>query len=122
MTESTTHSLETDGVRVDEGFECTACGNRWYYTRRRCSECGVDDISRYDLTRGTLVTRTEVHATPPDVRRPNRLGLARFGDVHVVAQLGGSDIAAGDRVEFVGTHRLRDRQDATAPRLTVVED
>lgn len=122
MTESTTHSLETDGVRVDQGFECTACGNRWYYTRRRCSECGADDISSYDLQHGTLVTRTEVHATPPDVRRPNQLGLARFGDVTIVAQLAGGDVAVGDCVKFVGTHRLRNRQDAMAPRLTIAED
>lgn len=109
-------------LRVDQAFECPTCDTRWYYTRVRCPNCGEGDVRTYELGRGELVAVTEVHATPRDVRSPNRLGLARFGDVQAIAQLADDATAVGDRVAFAGAHRLRDGDDVSAPRLTRVPD
>lgn len=119
MSDTELRHRPTDRLRVDQGFECERCGHRWYYTKPRCPECGDDAVSTYDLPRGELVAVTEVHATPSDVRSPNRLGLARFGDVQIVAQLDGEP-SSGDAVAFAGEHRLRSGDDDTAPRLTRV--
>lgn len=118
-TESPPRPRPTDRLRIDQGFECEHCGHRWYYTRPRCAECRGAEFAPYDLPRGELLSVTEVHATPPDVRSPNRLGLARFGDVQLIAQLDG-DASSGDPVEFAGAHRLRSGDEEPEPRLTPV--
>lgn len=109
-------------IPVDHAFVCSVCDNRWYYTRDRCPDCGAADPSTYELGDGELVAWTDVAVTPRDVRRPNRIGLARFGDVAVIAQIDADAdvISVGDPVTFAGSHRLRDGTDEK-PRLTPVD-
>ncbi|WP_123620528.1 Zn-ribbon domain-containing OB-fold protein [Halorubrum sp. CSM-61] len=110
------------GVPVDRAFVCDDCGARWYYDRHRCPDCSGRTIGTYELGEGVLVARTTVEMTPPDVRSPNHLGIARFGKVRLTAQLVDGDVAVGDRVAFAGAHRLREGGDATDPRLTAIAD
>ena len=107
---------------VDHAFVCSACDNRWYYTRARCPDCGHDDPSTYELGTGAVVSTTTVEVTPPDVRSPNRLGLVRFDGVQLIAQLEGETVAVGDTVEFAGEYGLRDGEEFRAPRLSPVTD
>ncbi|MFB1064596.1 Zn-ribbon domain-containing OB-fold protein [Natrinema sp. H-ect4] len=112
----------TRDVPTDHAFVCESCENRWYYTRDRCPECRSTAADSYRLREGTVVTATTVHATPPGVRSPNRLGMVRFdGDVTIVAQLG-DDSSAGDTVRFgdVSVLRAGDRS-ASGPRLVGLE-
>jgi uncharacterized OB-fold protein len=108
--------LTTEGIPVDRAFVCDDCGCRWYYTRSRCPDCGGDGISTYRLDAGELLAVTDIAVTPPDVRSPNRVGLARFGDVQLIAQLR-DDASVGDRVVFAGEFRLREGDEPTKPRL-----
>jgi uncharacterized OB-fold protein len=112
----------TRDVPTDHAFVCESCGNRWYYTRERCSKCRSTAVHSYQLREGTVVTATTVHATPPGVRSPNRLGMVRFdGDVTIVAQLG-DDSSAGDTVEFGSVTVLREGdRSASGPRLVGLE-
>jgi hypothetical protein len=64
----------------------------------------------------------EVETTPPDVRAPNRLALARFGEVQLIAQAADGDLSPGDTVRFEWSHRLRESPDQTDPRLVAVDD
>ncbi|WP_247004221.1 Zn-ribbon domain-containing OB-fold protein [Halosolutus gelatinilyticus] len=114
-------SSETPPVPADRAFVCTGCGRRWYYTRSRCPDCGADESSTYELGDGELVARTEIAVTPPDVRSPNWIGLVRFGDIQLIAQLDANDVSIGDRVTFAGSYRLRDGIEAAEPRLIAVE-
>ena len=111
----------SETLPVDHAFVCSACGHRWYYTRSRCPDCGAADPSTYELADGELVAWTDIAVTPRDVRSPNRVGLARFGDVTVIAQVDADSISVGDPVSFAGSHRLRDGTDADQPRLTPLE-
>ena len=120
MTEAHAPS-ESTAIPVDRAFVCDDCGNRWYYTRNRCPDCRGDAISTYELADGELLAWTDVAVTPADVRSSNRLGLARFGDVQLIAQVSDDEISVGDRVEFAGAYRLRDGDETTQPRLTTVE-
>lgn len=113
-------SRETAHVPVDHAFVCHGCDRRWYYTRRRCPDCSGREVSTYELATGELVGWTESAVTPADVRQPNRLGLARFGEVQLVAQLA-EDVPIGSRVEFAGTHRLRADDETGKPRLVTVD-
>ena len=103
---------------VDQAFVCEDCGSRWYYDRYRCPDCAGKEHSLYELGTGELVAVTTVEMTPADVRSPNPLGLARFGDVQLLAQLDDETLEAGDPVEFAGAYRLRHDSDETQPRLT----
>ena len=114
-------TTRTDRIAVDEAFVCEHCGHRWYYTRSNCPNCRRDRVTTYTLGEGTLIAVTSVVMTPPDVRSPNPLGIARFGEVQVVGQLA-QEAAVGDRVTFAGAYRLRDGDEETNPRLTVVTD
>ena len=118
-TESTDSERESEwrDLRVDEAFVCDDCGERWYYTRSRCPACGDDDVSTYALGEGELLAQTEVRITPPDVRSPNPLGLARFDGVQLIAQLA-DDVAVGDRLTFAGAAHLREGDRREQPRLT----
>ncbi|WP_418280603.1 hypothetical protein [Halorubrum sp. DTA98] len=112
----------SDGpIAVDRAFVCERCDTRWYYDRSRCADCGCRTVSTDELERGVLVAKTTVETTPPDVRSPNHLGIARFGDVQLIAQLADDAVVAGDPVEFAGEYRLRDGDDDSAPRLRRVE-
>ena len=111
-----------DDLAVDRAFVCDGCGARWYYDRHRCPDCSGRAIGTYELDEGVLVARTTVEMTPPDVRSPNHLGIARFGEVQLTAQLVDGDVAVGDRVAFAGAYRLRDGRDATDPRLAAIDD
>lgn len=112
---------ESTAMPVDHAFACDDCGNRWYYTRNRCPNCRSDGISTYELADGELVAWTDVAVTPSDVRSSNRLGLARFGDVQLIAQVSDDEVSVGDRVAFAGAYRLRNGDETAEPRLTVVE-
>ena len=120
MTDATAPS-ESTALPVDRAFVCDDCGNRWYYTRHRCPDCRGDEISTYELADGELLAWTDVAVTPADVRSPNRLGLARFGDVRLIAQVSDDEVSVGDRVEFAGAYHLRKGDETVEPRLTVVE-
>ena len=105
-------------VPVDHAFVCEACASRWYYTRERCPDCGADDVATERLRTGRVLATTTVHATPPDVRTPNSLGLVRFDDVTLIAQLADNSTEAGDAVEFGDSAVLRDGDPSTdGPRL-----
>lgn len=107
-------------IPVDHAFSCENCGHRWYYTRSRCPNCAKNEVETYKLSHGELVVRTEVSMTPPDVRSPNALGLVRFGDLTLIAQLADDVAEVGSRVTFTGEHRLRDGDEFMGPRLTSV--
>lgn len=108
-----------DGEDIDRAFKCTACSNHWYYTRARCVECGSTSFETYSLGTGRVVATTTVHATPPGVRAPNRLGLIQFDDdIRLVAQVDGPEISAGDSVEFGDITTLRSGDSPSAgPRV-----
>lgn len=113
-----TDDPDTAELRVEEAFVCEDCGKRWYYTRNRCPRCGSDVFSTYTLGDGELIAHTETHVTPSDVRSPNVLGLARFGEVQLIAQLADDDPSLGDRVTFAGSYQLREGDTSRHPRLT----
>lgn len=105
-------------VVVDHAFVCESCATRWYYTRERCPDCGAEDASTERLRTGRVLATTTVHATPPDVRTTNLLGLVRFDDVTLIAQLADDSIEVGDPVEFGEPTVLRDGDPPTeGPRL-----
>ncbi|MEY7851734.1 Zn-ribbon domain-containing OB-fold protein [Natrarchaeobius sp. A-rgal3] len=120
MTDSN-HTPESDSVPVDHAFVCEECGHRWYYTRRRCPDCAGTEHSTYELEVGELLAWTENRVTPADIRSPNRLGLARFGEVQLIAQLSDGEVSVGDRIAFEGDYQLRRGSEAQNPRLTPVE-
>lgn len=116
------HDIDgSDELPADAAFVCNGCDRRWYYTRGRCPDCHGNDISTYRLGEGELIAWTESAVTPPDVRSPNYLGLARFGSVQLIAQLRDDSASVGDSVTFDGEYRLRDGDDLDQPRLTLVE-
>lgn len=95
----------------EEGYVCSDCGERWFYARARCRDCGGTDHATYELGVGTLLAVTTARVTPADVRDDNPLGLAEFDDdVTVLAQLSTGDRrpAVGKAVTLTGTTRLRD--------------
>jgi uncharacterized OB-fold protein len=95
--------------------ECVACGAASAYSRVRCRNCGGDEFQAVDLGEGKLVSTTVSRVTPPDVREPNPLGIARFGNVALTAQLADADLSAGDAVVLAGDYELRDG--TRGPRL-----
>lgn len=107
---------------ANRAFACRECGRRWYYTKPQCPDCGSDPSAHGTETLGEgdvrAVTRAEV--TPGDVRAPNRLALAEFDGVRVIAQVDGG-AAVNDRVAFAGAFRLRSGDDERQPRLRVIE-
>lgn len=109
---------------ADRAFGCRECGRRWYYTKPQCPDCGSEPSAHTteQLGEGTVQAVTRVEVTPGDVRSPNRLALADFDGVRLIAQVTGDDPAAGDRVAFAGSFTLRGGDDARQPRLRVVED
>lgn len=109
----------TDEAPLTHGYECEDCGEKWYYTRSRCPACAGREHGTYRLGEGELLAGSVVHVTPPGVRDENRLGLATFDGVNVIAQVEG-DAAVGDRVEIDGVHDLRtvDGEALSGPRLT----
>jgi len=111
-------------IPADRAFACDDCGRRWYYHRRRCPACGhgAESAATVPLETGEVVATTTVETTPPDVRAPNHLALARFGGVQLIAQAADGDLSPGDTVRFEGSHRLRESRDRTDPRLVAVND
>jgi len=87
---------------------CTDCGEAWAYDRVRCPNCGGRDFESRALGEGELVATTVSRVTPPGVREPNPLGIARFGDVQVTAQLADEDLNSGDSVVLSGDYELRE--------------
>lgn len=94
---------------------CRDCGEAWAYDRVRCPVCGGRDFEERILGDGVLVATTVSRVTPPGVREPNPLGIARFGDVQLTAQLAADDLEPGDDVVLAGDYELRDGD--RGPRL-----
>lgn len=111
---------DDEPLAADEAYRCSECDHRWYYTRGGCPACGHDAADTYRLGEGELVTVTSVEVTPPGVRSPNRLGVARFDGVQLLAQIAGP-AAVGDTVRFAGEYRLREEEERPQPRLTRVD-
>lgn len=86
---------------------CLDCGEAWAYDRVRCPACGGRDFEARSLGAGELVATTVSRVTPPGVREPNPLGIARFGAVQVTAQLADDALDAGDEVVLAGEYELR---------------
>lgn len=109
---------------LDRGLRCPDCDARWYYDRHACPDCGGRDAEPIDLGVGELVTWTVVHVTPPDVRSPNALGLARFdGGVRLTAQLAEGSLEPGDPVRLAREHDLREGEGGVVgPRLHPADD
>ena len=95
--------------------ECQNCGEAWAYDRVRCPNCGGESFADVGLGEGELVSTTVSRVTPPGVREPNPLGIARFGDVALTAQLVDEELSAGDDVVLAGDYELRDGH--RGPRL-----
>ena len=111
-------------VPADHAFVCDDCRHRWYYDRRRCPACGrgAESAATVPLETGEVVATTTVETTPPDVRTPNHLALARFDEVRLIGQAAAGDLSPGDAVRFEGAHRLREGRDRTDPRLVAADD
>lgn len=114
-----------DRPRADESYRCTECGERWYYTKPSCPACGADasDAATAPVGAGEVVAVTTVHATPADVRSPNRLALVRFDDgLQVIAQVADAPAETGRTVTFDGDYVLRDDEGEPlrGPRLTPI--
>lgn len=89
-------------------IECTNCGRRTFYEKRRCPDCGSGSFEPWEPAVGELLAVTTSHVTPDGVRQPNPLGLARFGeDVDVVAQLE-DELEPGDAVRLADGYELRE--------------
>ncbi|RKD88036.1 PhlB family protein [Halopiger aswanensis] len=80
-------------------LECANCGQRTFYEKQRCLDCGNDTFCRRDPGTGMLQAVTAVHVTPDDVREPNRLGLASFDGTNIIAQLDDS-VQVGELVSL----------------------
>ncbi|AGB39984.1 Zn-ribbon domain-containing OB-fold protein [Natronococcus occultus] len=95
-------------------LECPDCGRRTFYEKRRCLDCGADDLRSREAGVGTLRAVTAVHVTPDGVSEPNRLGLASFdGDASIIAQLE-DGLEPGDRVTLEPSVSW---EDVESPRL-----
>lgn len=109
--------MTDDEAAVSAGATaCDECGETWAYDRARCRVCGSESFHEVPLGRGELVATTVSRVTPPGVREPNPLGVARFADgVQVTAQLADEDLTVGDSVVLAGEYELRDG--TRGPRL-----
>ncbi|MFC3476783.1 PhlB family protein [Halobacterium litoreum] len=95
--------------------QCGTCGEAWAYDRARCPSCGGTDFASVEVGEGVVVATTVSRVTPPGVREPNHLAIARFGDVQVTAQVADEELTAGDAVVLAGDYELRDGE--RGPRL-----
>lgn len=101
---------------MTDAYECRRCGKRWFYGRVRCPDCGDAATDTVALGVGVLVATTVARVTRPGVREPNPLGVARFGDVSLVAQLADDSLSVGEEVVLDGEYELSDDGDR-GPRL-----
>lgn len=103
--------------------ECEACGYRTFYSTRLCPDCGSDRFDTRPAGTGELTAVTTVHVTPPGVREPNRLGVARFDGVGYIGQIEG-EATPGDAVCLVDGFDLRETDEGTysGPRIVAVEE
>lgn len=109
--------MTADGDQVSStATACDSCGKTWAYDRVRCPRCGNESFHEVALGEGELVATTVSRVTPPGVREPNPLGVARFADgVQVTAQLADADLTVGDVVVLAGDYELR--EGTRGPRL-----
>ena len=92
-------------------LECKACGQRSFYDKSQCLDCGNDEFLCENPGTGQVISVSTVHVTPEGVREPNRLGLASFpGDANIIAQIGDS-VSSGDDVVLKGEYKLRHGKD-----------
>lgn len=110
---------------MSRALECSVCGRRSFYDKRRCLDCGSDAFEPVESGTGELLAVTAVEVTPDGVREPNTLGIAAFdGAANVVAQLeAAEDVDVGDAVRLAGDHDLRQGEDGPlrGPRLVATE-
>ena len=103
----------------DQSFDAHRCpnGHLSYPGHTRCPDCGEKQTETVDLAdrTATVVTWTTSNATPPGVREPNPLGIARFGEVQLTAQLADDDLEPGEDVVLSGDYELREGE--RGPRL-----
>ncbi|SEP16718.1 hypothetical protein SAMN04487948_11811 [Halogranum amylolyticum] len=92
--------------------ECANCGYRTFYKKRHCMECGSQQWDKQESGIGELLAITSVHVSPKGVRKPNRLGLAKFEGANLVAQIG-KDLNVGDNVKIDNGNTLREEDDGT---------
>lgn len=111
--------------QVDHAHHCTECNHQWYYTKPICPSCEQNTIETYELDVGVVESTTIVHTTPQGVRSPNRLALARFEGIGVIAQVADTAdaLVAGDSVRFAGEYVLRETASEmiTGPRLIATQ-
>lgn len=101
-------------------FECSTCGNRTFYRKDRCPECGGNRFAKWEPGIGEVVSLTRVHVTPPGVREPNTLGLVKFDDgTNVIVQLEG-EVEVGDEVQLTDDRVLRADGDDTITGLQAI--
>jgi uncharacterized OB-fold protein len=112
-----TDADEDAAVHVSaDATTCETCDETWAYDRVRCPNCGGEQVRETHLGEGELVAVTVSRVTPPGVREPNHLGVARFEDgVQITAQLACEPLAVGDSVVLAGDYELRD--ETRGPRL-----
>lgn len=108
-------------TRSHDAFRCVDCDHRWYYTKPACPVCNSITVEEYELDIGVVESTTTVYVTPDGVRSPNRLALARFANISVIAQVSddSAELAVGDQVQLTGEYTLRDgdSEKVIGPRL-----
>lgn len=105
---------------MSDVFECSTCGNRTFYRKDRCPDCGDNRFKKWDPGIGEVVSLTRVHVTPPGVREPNTLGLVEFdGGANIIVQLEG-ELEVGDEVRLADDRVLRADGDDTITGLRAV--
>ncbi|MFQ5838685.1 MAG: Zn-ribbon domain-containing OB-fold protein [Thermoplasmata archaeon] len=93
-------------------YECEACGRLTYPVHFLCHDCGSRKFEEVEVSEGTLLTYTVIHAPPPGVPSPLTLGIAEFeGGVRALGQLSEPmEIGAKVRAEWAVLRKMGDRQ------------
>ena len=108
---------DTTDPTANPSMDAGSCpnGHLSFPRHPRCPECGEPQDETVDLSDRTaeVVTWTESTATPPGVRRPNRLAIVEFDvDGEPVRAIGqvveDATVEIGDEVRPVYVEELRD--------------
>ncbi len=94
-------------------YRCKACGKLMLPKHDRCLQCKGEEFEEVELPQeGTLITWTKLYFPPEGIEMPPlTLGIAKFGEVHVLGQVMTDDPKTGMRVKPVWGHlrKLRGR-------------
>lgn len=88
-------------------LECTECGHQTFYDKHWCPDCAHETFRTRDPGVGTLRAITMVHITPDGLPAPLALGIARFDNARVIAQLD-DDLSVGASVRLEDGFELRE--------------